>query len=251
MISNTPVAFKLSGNCYLSTISAVQFSKIFLLFRPSVRVPNIVGNSLLKYFMYVCFSGWELKGCCSKIHSFLAQKFCYLFDIMWISFMQYEKEWAYKSFVYIIIIIIFIIVIIIIIITDIIQKTRLQWFDHIKRMPEHRISKLIMELIPRAWTKTGRPRKTWMAGVQAAMTTRNLERNQWRKREEWLLVSGRRRQIDYYNYYYGLFSILKLLFLVIFSLLLNIQTVKLSVTTVNAHIDARLSAEHHSLSVYI
>ena len=33
-----------------------------------------------------------------------------------------------------------------------------------------------------------------MEGVQAAMTTRNLEPDQWRNREEWRLVSGRRRQ---------------------------------------------------------
>jgi len=40
-----------------------------------------------------------------------------------------------------------------------------------------------------------RPRKTWMEGVQAAMTTRNLEPDQWRNREELCLVSGRRRQL--------------------------------------------------------
>jgi hypothetical protein len=34
-----------------------------------------------------------------------------------------------------------------------------------------------------------------MEGVQAAMTTRNLEPNQWRNRDEWHLVSGRRRQL--------------------------------------------------------
>jgi hypothetical protein len=34
-----------------------------------------------------------------------------------------------------------------------------------------------------------------MEGVQAAMTTRNLEPDQWRNREEWHLVSGRRRQL--------------------------------------------------------
>ena len=32
-------------------------------------------------------------------------------------------------------------------------------------------------------------------GVQAAMTTRNLEPDQWRNRDEWRLVSGRRRQL--------------------------------------------------------
>jgi hypothetical protein len=35
------------------------------------------------------------------------------------------------------------------------------------------------------------PRKTWMEGIKAAMTTRNLEPDQWRIREEWRLVSGR------------------------------------------------------------
>jgi hypothetical protein len=41
----------------------------------------------------------------------------------------------------------------------------------------------------------GRPRKTLMEGVQAAMTAINLEQDQWRNREEWRLVSGRRRQL--------------------------------------------------------
>jgi hypothetical protein len=35
----------------------------------------------------------------------------------------------------------------------------------------------------------------WMEGVQAAMTTRNLEPDQWRNCEEWRLVSGRQRQL--------------------------------------------------------
>ena len=63
-------------------------------------------------------------------------------------------------------------------IIDIIQKKRLQWCGHVKRMPEERITKLIMEWIPLERRKIGRPRKTWMEGVQAAMTTRNLEPDQ-------------------------------------------------------------------------
>ena len=78
---------------------------------------------------------------------------------------------------------------------DIIEKKRLQWYDHVKRMPEERIPKLIMDWIPLERRKRGRPRKTWMEGVQAAMTTRNLETDQWGNREEWRLVSGRRRQV--------------------------------------------------------
>jgi hypothetical protein len=44
--------------------------------------------------------------------------------------------------------------------------------------------KLIMEWIPRERRKRARPRYMWMEGVQATMTTRNLEPDQWRNREE-------------------------------------------------------------------
>jgi len=64
-----------------------------------------------------------------------------------------------------------------------------------KRMPGERISKLIMDWITWERRKRGRPRKKWVEGVQTAMTTRNLEPDQCRNREEWHLVSGRRRQL--------------------------------------------------------
>jgi hypothetical protein len=80
-------------------------------------------------------------------------------------------------------------------IIDIIEKKRLQWYGHVKRMPEERIPKLIMEWVPEKRRKRGLPRKTWMERAQAAMTARNLEQDQWRNREEWRLVSGRRRQL--------------------------------------------------------
>ena len=80
-------------------------------------------------------------------------------------------------------------------IIDIIQQKILQWYGHVKRVPEERIQKLIMDLVPRDRRERGRPRKKWVEGVQAAMTTRNLEPDQWRNREEWRLVSGRRRQL--------------------------------------------------------
>jgi hypothetical protein len=80
-------------------------------------------------------------------------------------------------------------------IVDSTEKKRLQWYGHVKRMAEERIPKLIMEWIPQERRKRGPPRKTWKEGVQAAMTTRNLEPDQWRHREEWRLVSGRRRKL--------------------------------------------------------
>jgi hypothetical protein len=80
-------------------------------------------------------------------------------------------------------------------IIDIIDKKRLNWYGHVKTMTEDRIPNLIMEWIPDERRKRGRPRKTWMEGVHAAMTARNLEQDQWRNREEWRLVCGRRLQL--------------------------------------------------------
>jgi hypothetical protein len=50
-------------------------------------------------------------------------------------------------------------------IIDIIEKKKLQWYDHVKRMQEERLPKLIMERIPGERKKRRRPRKTWMEGV--------------------------------------------------------------------------------------
>jgi hypothetical protein len=58
-------------------------------------------------------------------------------------------------------------------ITDIIERKRLQSYGHVKRMQEDRLPKLIMEWIPEKKKKRGRPRKTWMEGVRAAMKTRH------------------------------------------------------------------------------
>jgi len=49
-----------------------------------------------------------------------------------------------------------------------------------------------MEWIPGERRKRGRPRKTWMEGVRAAMKTRHLEDDQQLNRKEWCLGSGRR-----------------------------------------------------------
>ena len=44
-----------------------------------------------------------------------------------------------------------------------------------------------MEWIPEERRKRGRPRKTWMEGVRAAMKTRHLE-DQWLNRKECVWV---------------------------------------------------------------
>jgi len=45
-------------------------------------------------------------------------------------------------------------------IVDIIERKRLQWYGHVKRLQEERLAKLIMEWIPGQRRKRGRPRKT-------------------------------------------------------------------------------------------
>ena len=49
---------------------------------------------------------------------------------------------------------------------------------------------------PNRKKKKRRPKKTWMEGVQEAMTVRGLEADQWMDREEWRLVSGRQRKMS-------------------------------------------------------
>jgi IS5 family transposase len=44
-------------------------------------------------------------------------------------------------------------------IIDIIEKKRLQWYGHVKRMQEERLPKSIMEWIPGERRKRGRPKK--------------------------------------------------------------------------------------------
>jgi hypothetical protein len=47
-------------------------------------------------------------------------------------------------------------------ILDIIEKKRLQWYGHVKRMPEERIPKLIVDWIPLEKRKSELPKKTWI-----------------------------------------------------------------------------------------
>jgi len=81
-------------------------------------------------------------------------------------------------------------------IIDILERKRLQWYGHVKRMQEERLPKLIMGWIPGERRKSRRARKTWIEGVRAAMKTRHLEEDQWLNRKEWCLGSGRWQQLS-------------------------------------------------------
>jgi hypothetical protein len=73
-------------------------------------------------------------------------------------------------------------------IIDIIEKKRLQWRWPRKKDGRGKNSKINCGMDTRRNKKKGTP---WVEGVQAAMTARNLDQDQWRNREEWHLVSGR------------------------------------------------------------
>jgi hypothetical protein len=45
-------------------------------------------------------------------------------------------------------------------VTDIIEKNRLQWYGHVKRMPEERMPKSVREWIPEERRESGRERKS-------------------------------------------------------------------------------------------
>ena len=66
-------------------------------------------------------------------------------------------------------------------IIDSIEKKRLQWYGHVKKDARGENTKINYGM-----DTTGEKEKR---------TTRNLEPDQWRNREEWRLVSGRRRQL--------------------------------------------------------
>jgi hypothetical protein len=72
---------------------------------------------------------------------------------------------------------------------DIIEKERLQWYGHVKRIPEENIPKLIMEWIPEDRRKNVDGRST------SSHDNKKLKPVQWKNREKWPLVSERRRQL--------------------------------------------------------
>ena len=67
---------------------------------------------------------------------------------------------------------------------------------HLGEAPDGRLATSHFFFFPGERRKRGRPRKTWMEGVRAAMRTRHLEEDQWLNRKEWCLGSGRRRLLS-------------------------------------------------------
>lgn len=58
-------------------------------------------------------------------------------------------------------------------ILDIIERGRLRWYGHVKRMDRSRVAKKYLDLRPEGRRPVGRPRKRWMEGVSEAVESRN------------------------------------------------------------------------------
>lgn len=76
--------------------------------------------------------------------------------------------------------------------TERIEKSKLRWFGHVKRMEENRIPRQMLEAKLEGKRPRGRPRTRWIESVKSSIKKRNLD---WDKivEEEWWKERGRWR----------------------------------------------------------
>lgn len=74
-----------------------------------------------------------------------------------------------------------------------IERNRLKWYGHVKRMPDERWPKKMLEWTPNRRRKRGRPKTTWMRGVTEAMENRGINEEDWRDRDVWKRACEKRR----------------------------------------------------------
>ena len=80
-------------------------------------------------------------------------------------------------------------------IIDGIEKRRLMWYGHVRRMGKDRWPLRVWEWVPKERRKKGRPRNTWKKGVTEAMINRQIEEETWQDREEWRRGCRKQRQL--------------------------------------------------------
>lgn len=77
-------------------------------------------------------------------------------------------------------------------IVDTTEAKSLRWYGHVNRMDYNRWPKKLLHWIPPQRRKRGRPRRTWTDGIKTAMTSRNLQDEDWRDRDRWKLGCDKR-----------------------------------------------------------
>jgi hypothetical protein len=75
-----------------------------------------------------------------------------------------------------------------------IDKRKLLWFGHVKRMLMDRWAKTALDWIPPGRQERERPRRRWTQGIEGAVTARNLQEREWQERKPRGLGAKKRRQ---------------------------------------------------------
>lgn len=70
-------------------------------------------------------------------------------------------------------------------ITKTLENRALQWYGHVRRMPEDRWPKKVTQWFPRGKRKRGRPALTWEKYIKTAMEERGLQEADWEDRRLW------------------------------------------------------------------
>jgi hypothetical protein len=66
-----------------------------------------------------------------------------------------------------------------------IKTKQLQWYGHVQRMEEGRLSKEFMKWRPQGRRKQGRPKLTWAEGIRGLMGEKGLMEEKWNDRNNW------------------------------------------------------------------
>jgi len=68
---------------------------------------------------------------------------------------------------------------------DDIKTKQLQWFGHVQRMDEGRLTKEVMKWRPTGRRKRGRPKLNWAEGIRGLMGEKRLMEEDWNDRSNW------------------------------------------------------------------
>jgi hypothetical protein len=66
-----------------------------------------------------------------------------------------------------------------------INTKQLKWYGHVQRMEEGKLPKQVMKWNPPGRRKRGRPKLTWIEGIQGLMGKKGLVEEDWNVRDEW------------------------------------------------------------------
>ena len=68
---------------------------------------------------------------------------------------------------------------------DYLRYKQLNWYGHVRRINEERLSRKMLEWCPPVRRRKGRPRNSWMQEVIIGMIEKGNNSMQWIDREEW------------------------------------------------------------------